>query len=82
MHAVAERRTTSHNEPPATPSTQHTEAECIAQAYRDAHHGDDRAALVAAITDALADLAAAEHRADAVQREVSRGFVRGRVTTA
>lgn len=81
MHAVAERRMTPHNHPPATASTQRTEAECIAQAYRDAHHGDDRAALVAAIDDALADLAAAERRAEAVQREVSRGFVRGRIGT-
>ena len=80
MHAVAERRTPPHNEPPARATTRRTEAECIAQAYRDAHHGDDRAALVAAITDVLTDLAAAERRTEAVRREVSYGFVRGRVT--
>jgi hypothetical protein len=80
MHAVAERRTTPHSEQPARANTQRTEAECIAQAYRDAHQGDDRAALVAAITDALADLAAAERGTEAVRREVSHGFVRCRVT--
>ncbi|KQT09048.1 hypothetical protein ASG40_10320 [Methylobacterium sp. Leaf399] len=80
MHAIAERGTTPHNEPPVGAITQRTEAVCIAQAYRDAHHGDDRAALVAAVTDALTDLAAAERRTEAVRREVSRGFVRGRVT--
>ncbi|MER2249633.1 hypothetical protein ABS772_06850 [Methylorubrum podarium] len=81
MHAVAERRTTPHNEPPARANTPRTEAEFIAQAYRDAHRGDHRAALLAAITDALTDLAAAERRTEAVRREVSRGFVRGRIGT-
>ncbi|MFY9293605.1 MAG: hypothetical protein WAP03_23325 [Methylorubrum rhodinum] len=57
------------------------EAEAIALVYRAAHRGDDQAALVAAITDALVDLDAAEERAAAARRVVSRGFVRGRVGT-
>ncbi|MCP1546994.1 MULTISPECIES: hypothetical protein [Methylorubrum] len=48
----------------------------IAKAYQSAHRGDDRAALVAAIVDALADLAAAEERTEAVRRQLSRGYVR------
>lgn len=72
MHAVVGRRTVLRDDLPAA-----AEAEVIAEAYRTAHCGDDRAALVAAIADALADLTAAEQRTEAMRRQVSRGYARG-----
>jgi hypothetical protein len=54
------------------------EAERIAYAYRVAARGDTWVALVCAIRDALTDLAEAERRAELVQRQVPRGYVRGR----
>ena len=53
-----------------------TEAEAIAAAYRRLHRGDDRAALLAVITDALADLDTAEWRIEAQARQISCGYVR------
>ncbi|MFD6320935.1 hypothetical protein [Methylorubrum thiocyanatum] len=76
MHAAVGRRTVLREDPPAAVDARRAEAAVIAEAYRSAHRGDDRAALVAAIADALADLDAAEERAEAVRRQVSRGYVR------
>jgi hypothetical protein len=81
MHAFSGRRTMLGDDLPAGQDARRAEAEAIAQAYRAAHRGDDQAALVAAITDALVDLDAAEVRAAAARRAVSHGFVRGRVDT-
>ncbi|WP_286159144.1 hypothetical protein [Methylobacterium sp. Leaf456] len=80
MHAISGRRTMLRDDLPAGQDARRGEAEAIAQAYRAAHRGDDRAALVAAISDALADLDAAEERTAATRRVVSHGFVRGRVS--
>jgi hypothetical protein len=76
MHAVVGRRTVLRDDLPTAADARCAEAEEIAEAYRSAHRGDDRAALVTAISDALADLAAAEERTEAVRRQVSRGYVR------
>ncbi|WP_246695895.1 hypothetical protein [Methylorubrum populi] len=67
---------------PAAVDARRAEAEVIAEAYRTAHRGNDYAALVAAIADALADLTAAEQRMEAAQRQVSHGYVRGTAGTA
>jgi hypothetical protein len=53
-----------------------SEADAIAKSYRRLHRGDERAALLAVITDALADLEAAEQQVEAEARLVSRGYVR------
>jgi hypothetical protein len=53
------------------------EAEVIASAYYRAARGDAWGALVAAITDALADLDAAERRIARQDRLISRGYARG-----
>lgn len=79
MHAISGRRTMLRDDLAADQDVRRTDAEALAHAYRTAHHGDDRAALVAAISDALADLDAAEERVAAARRAVSHGFVRGRV---
>lgn len=76
MHAAVGRRTVLRDDLPAAVDARRVEAAVIAEAYRSAHRGDDRAALVAAIADALADLAAAEERTEVVRRQVSHGFVR------
>ncbi|TXN76606.1 hypothetical protein FV228_00185 [Methylobacterium sp. WL18] len=55
------------------------EAEAVAAAYRHLHRGDDRAALLAAITDALADLDAANRRVEVHLRQISRGYVRAAI---
>ncbi|WHQ72784.1 hypothetical protein KEC54_19900 [Methylorubrum extorquens] len=67
---------------PAVADARRAEAAVIAEAYRSAHPGDDRAALVAAIADALADLAAVEERTEAVRRQVSRGYARAAAPVA
>lgn len=59
-----------------TVDARRTEAEAVAAAYRTLHRGDDRAALLAVITDALADLDAAGREVEAQARQVSRGYVR------
>ncbi|WP_437872001.1 hypothetical protein ACSD7O_07250 [Methylorubrum extorquens] len=76
MHGIAGRRTVLRDDLPAAADARRAEAEAIAEAYSCAHHGNDRAALVAAIADALADLAAAEERTEAMRRQVSRGYAR------
>lgn len=76
MHGVVGRRMALRDDLSAMADTRRAEAALIAEAYRTAHSGDDRAALLAAIADALADLAAAEERTEAVRRQVSRGYVR------
>ncbi|PXW50211.1 hypothetical protein [Methylobacterium sp. B4] len=76
MHAAVGRRTVLRDDLPAAVDARRIEAEMIAEAYRSAHRGDDHTALVAAIADTLADLAAAEERTEAVRRQVSRGYVR------
>lgn len=53
-----------------------TEAEAIALAYHRAARGDAWAALVRAVEDALADLAAAEDRTRQRDRLISRGYIR------
>lgn len=53
------------------------EAEVIAMAYHRAAQGDAWGALVAAITDALVDLDAAERRLARQDRLISRGYARG-----
>lgn len=53
------------------------EAEAIAFAYHRAARGDAWRALVAAITDALVDLDAAERRIARQDRLISRGYARG-----
>lgn len=53
------------------------EAEAIASAYHRAARGDAWGALVAAITDALADLDAAERRIARQDRLIPRGYARG-----
>jgi hypothetical protein len=55
------------------------EAERIAQAYRAAAAGDSWAALVQAVSDALADLAEAERRTLRRDRLISRGYIRAGV---
>lgn len=82
MHAVVGRRTVLRDDLPTTVDARRAEAEVIAEVYRNAHRGNDHAALVAAIADALADLTAAEQRMEAVQRQLSRGYVRGTAGTA
>ncbi|CAO4146882.1 hypothetical protein CLBKND_04217 [Methylorubrum aminovorans] len=82
MHAVVGRRTVLRDDLPTTVDARRAEAQVIAEAYRTAHCGDDHAALVAAIADALDDLAAAEQRMEVVQRQVSHGYVRGTAGTA
>ncbi|CAO4192377.1 hypothetical protein [Methylorubrum extorquens] len=78
MHGIVGRRTVlREDQPDAAVEVRRKEAEVIAEAYRNEHRGDDCAALVTAIADALADLAAAEERAEATRRQVSRGYVRG-----
>ncbi|CAO4174890.1 hypothetical protein [Methylorubrum extorquens] len=77
MHAVVGRRTMLRDDLPTAADARRAEAEEIAEAYRSAHRGDDRAALIAAIADALADLTTAEQRTEAVRRQVSHGYVRG-----
>jgi hypothetical protein len=52
------------------------EANAIATAYRRLHRGDDRAALLAVIIDALADLDAAGQQVEVQARQEPRGFVR------
>lgn len=82
MHAVVGRRTVLRDDRPASVDARRVEAEVIAEAYRTAHRGNDHAALVAAIADALADLTAAEERMEAMRRQVSHGYVRGTAGTA
>ncbi len=53
------------------------EAEVIAAAYHRAAQGDAWGALVAAITDALVDLDAAERCLARQDRLISRGYARG-----
>lgn len=66
-----------HPQPQQTPvDARRTEAEAVAAAYRRLHRGDDRAALLAVITDALADLDVAEQRAVVQSRQISCGYVR------
>ncbi len=77
MHDVVRRRTVLRDDVLTLVDARRAEPAVIAEAYRSAHRGDDRAALIAAIADALADLAAAEEQTEAVRRQVSRGFVRG-----
>ncbi|CAO4185380.1 hypothetical protein [Methylorubrum populi] len=77
MHDVVRRRTVLRDDLPTLVDARRAEAAVIAEAYRSAHRGDDLAALVAAIADALADLAAAEEQTEAVRSQISRGFVRG-----
>jgi len=77
MHAFSERRTMLRDDLPTGQDARCGEAEALAQVYRTAHRGDDQAALVAAIRDALADLDVAEERVAAARRAVSHGFVRG-----
>jgi hypothetical protein len=77
MHDVVRRRTVLRDDVLTLVDARRAEAAVIAEAYRSAHRGDGRAALIAAIADALADLAAAEEQTEAVRRQVSRGFVRG-----
>ncbi|SFK86269.1 hypothetical protein [Methylorubrum salsuginis] len=79
MHAISGRRTMLRDDLTTGQDARRAEAEALAQAYRTAHRGDDQAALVAAISDALADLDATEERAAATRRAVSHGFVRGRI---
>ncbi|MEG9504025.1 MAG: hypothetical protein MIN69_19560 [Methylorubrum extorquens] len=76
MHASVGRRTVLRGDLPAAADARRAEAAEIAEAYRNAHRGDDHAALVAAVADALADLDAADARTAAVRRQVSRGYVR------
>lgn len=76
MHDVVRRRTVLRDDLLTLVDARRAEAAVIAEAYRSVHRGDDRAALIAAIADALADLAAAEEQTEAVRRQVSRGFVR------
>lgn len=52
------------------------EAEAVAVVYRSLHRGDDRAALLAVIADALADLDAARRQVEVQARQVFRGCVR------
>ena len=56
-----------------------SEVETIARAYRRAHHGDDGAALLAVIADALVDLDAAERRVRSQARQISTGYARSAV---
>ncbi|GEL43375.1 hypothetical protein MEX01_39660 [Methylorubrum extorquens] len=78
MHAAVVRRTMLCDDLPAAVDARRAEAEAIAELYLSAYRGNERAALVAAIADALAELAAADQRTEAVRRQVSRGYVRGR----
>ena len=71
-----------HADPEAMPVESHPgdaagEAETIACAYHRAARGDTWGALVAAITDALADLDAAEQRIARQSPLISRGYARG-----
>ena len=77
MHAAVGRRTVLRDDLPNAVDARRAEAAVIAEAYRSAHRGDDRAAPVSAIADALADLTAAKERTAAVRRQVSRDYVRG-----
>jgi hypothetical protein len=66
-----------HPQPQQMPvDARRTEAEAVAAAYRTLRRGDDRAALLAVVTDALADLDAARRQVEAQARQVSRGYVR------
>jgi len=66
-----------HPQPQKMPvDARRAEAEAVAAAYRRLHQGDDRAALLAVITDALADLDAAGRLVEAQARQVSRGYTR------
>ena len=66
-----------HPKPQKMPvDARRAEAEAVAEAYWRLHRGDDRAALLAAITDALADLDAAGRQVEAQARQVSRGYTR------
>ena len=56
------------------------EAEAVAAAYRSLHRGDDRAALLAVIADALADLDAVGRQVEVQARQVFRGFVRAAIS--
>ncbi len=60
MHAFSGRRTMLRDNLTAGQDARRAEAETLAQAYRTAHRGDDQAALVAAIIDALATSDATE----------------------
>jgi len=73
-----------HADPEAMPVESHSgdvarEAETIACAYHRAARGDTWGALVAAITDALADLDAAERRIARQSPLISWGYARGRI---
>ena len=74
MHDVVRRRTVLRDDVLTLVDARRAEAAVIAEAYRSAHRGDDRAALIAAIADALADLAAAEEQTEAV-RQIGRAHV-------
>ena len=56
-----------------------SEVETIARAYRRAHHGNDGAALLAVIANALTDLDAAERRVQSQARQISTGYARSAV---
>lgn len=58
-----------------------SEPERIALAYFNGHRQDGWAALVAAVTDALADLGEAERQSLRQERSISRGYVRGRIAS-
>lgn len=77
MHGFVGRRTMLRDDLSAAVDARRAEAEAIAEVYLSAHRGDEKAAIVAAIADALADLTAAEQRTDVVRRQVSYGYVRG-----
>lgn len=79
MHAFSGRRTMLRDDLTTRQDARRAEAEALALAYRAAHCDDDRAALVAAISDALTELDAAEERIAMARRVVSHGFVRGRI---
>lgn len=79
MHAFSGRREMLRDDLTAGPDTRRAKVEALALAYSAAHRGDDRAALIAAITDALIDLDTAEEQTALARRAVSYGFVRGRI---
>lgn len=82
MHAAVGCRTMLCDDLPVTVDVRRAEAEAIAEVYLSAHRGNERAALVAAIAEALADLTAAEQRTDVMRRQVSHGYVRGTIGNA
>jgi hypothetical protein len=66
-----------HPLPQQTPvDARRSETDTVAAAYRRLYRGDDRAALLAVIIDALADLDSTEQQIAAQARQVSRGYFR------